>query len=99
MGARISPQVRHEQVLIHAVGALVAGFANAWMWGKYIRRVSGKGQPLASAGWDAMILSTGAVTQQLWAWAGSSPLVLLGNLIGSAIGTYTVVRRESRSGE
>lgn len=73
--------------------AFAAGFANAWMWGKYIKRIGG-GKPFAAAGWDALILSTGAITTQTWAWAGNNPFVLLGNLLGSALGTFCVVSRE-----
>jgi hypothetical protein len=71
--------------------SLVASLGAAVCWAKYIRAVARRGVAAAVL-WDAAIVASSMATVQLWAYAGEAPAVLAARVVGSAAGTWLVLR-------
>ena len=67
------------------------GCAYAVLVVRYYQQIHAR-QPLKAAAYDALIGGLAIAPFQLWAASGSSVWVLLGEVVGSAVGTYLAVK-------
>lgn len=75
-----------------AAGALVA-----WGYGKYMTAYHA-GKAWQTAMWDVIIMVAGTLTTfQLWSETSDHPAVLVGYIVGNAIGSYSVTRHSNKS--
>jgi hypothetical protein len=77
--------------VIYILGAALFGLAYAVVCVRFYQTVSAR-QPGRAAAYDALIGLLAVAPLQIWAASGSSVWVLIGEVAGSAAGTYLAVR-------
>jgi hypothetical protein len=78
----------------YVFGSYLFGVAYAYLVVRFYEAISAK-RPIRAAGFDLLIMTLALAPMQFWAWAGADPLVLVGEVIGSATGTYFAVKRSN----
>ena len=78
--------------MIYVVGSWLFGLAYAVVVVRFYQTVTAR-QPGRAAAYDALIGLLAVAPLQIWAASGSSVWVLIGEVLGSACGTYIAVRR------
>ena len=77
--------------MIYVLGSALFGLAYSVVVVRFYNAVAAK-RPGRAAFWDLVIGSLAVAPFQLWAASGSSVWVLVGEVAGSAAGTYIAVR-------
>ena len=77
--------------IVYVLGSALFGLAYSVIVVRYYNAITLK-RPGRAAFWDLVIGSLAVAPFQFWALSGSSVWVLIGEVVGSAVGTYIAVR-------